>query len=135
MFAPYWNMLRAFGPQRQIKQIKSFQRSFTRRLLYHTCIDYKTRLIRLGVDSLEIRRLCQDLIYSYKIVYGLVTNAGSEFFTLTNSVNANINTRSHVGPINCSRTKTASTRVNIFSLNELCACGTVYQLNRGILVA
>jgi len=81
---------------RQIKQIESVQRSFTRRLLYHTCIDYKTRLIRLGVDSLAIRRLRQDLIYTYKIVFGLVTNAGSKFFTLANSVNANINTRGHM---------------------------------------
>jgi len=31
-----------------IKQIKSVQRSFTRRLLYRTCIEYKTRLLRLG---------------------------------------------------------------------------------------
>jgi len=80
----------------QIKQIESVQRSFSRRLLYHTCIDYKTRLKRLGVDSLEIRRLRQDLIYTYKIVFSLVTNAGNEFFTLANSVNANINTRGHM---------------------------------------
>jgi len=33
----------------------------------------------------------QCLVY---IVFGLVTNAGNEFFTLANSVNANINTRS-----------------------------------------
>jgi len=63
--------------------------------MYHACIDYKT-LIRLGVDSLEIRRLRQDLIYTYKIVFGLVTNAGNELFTLANSVNANINTRGHI---------------------------------------
>jgi len=75
----------------QIKQIESVQRSFTKRLLYHTCIDYKTRLLRLGVDSLEMRRLLQDLIYTYKIVFGLDTNAGNEFFTL-----ANINTRGHM---------------------------------------
>jgi len=37
--------------------------------------------------------------------------------------------------INCSRTKAVSTRINVFSLGELCACGTVYQLNRGISVA
>jgi len=92
-------MLRAFGPHiilGQIKQIESVQRSFTRRLLYRTCIDYKTRLIRLGVDSLEIRRLRQDLIYTYKIVFGLVINAGNEYFTLANSVNANINTSGHM---------------------------------------
>jgi len=33
----------------QIKQIESVHRSFARRLLYHTSIDYKTRLLRLGV--------------------------------------------------------------------------------------
>jgi len=59
--------------------IESAQRSFTRRLLYRTSIDYETRLIRLGVDSLELRRLRQDLIYTYKIVFGLVTNAGRSF--------------------------------------------------------
>jgi len=74
---------------RQIKQIEFVQRSFTRRLLYYTRIDDKTRLLRLGVDSL-------DLIYTYKIVFVLVTNAGNEFFTLANSVNANINTRGHM---------------------------------------
>jgi len=78
----------------QIKQIESVKISFTSRLLYHTCIDYKTRLIGFGVDSLEIRRLRQDLIYTYKIVFGLVTNAGNEFFTLANSVN--VNSRSHL---------------------------------------
>jgi len=63
----------------QIKLIESVQRSFTRRLLCRTFIDYKTRLLRLGVDSLEIGRLRQDLIYTYKIVFGLVTNAGNDF--------------------------------------------------------
>jgi len=47
-------------------------------------------------DSIGIRRLRQDLKYTYKIVLGIVTNAGSEFFTLANSVNANINTRGHM---------------------------------------
>jgi len=37
-----------------------------------------------------------SLIYTHKIVFGLVTNAGSEFFTLAHSVNANINTRGHM---------------------------------------
>jgi len=77
----------------QIKQIESVQRSFTRRLLYRASIDYNHRI---GVDSLEIRRLRQVLIHTYKIVFGLVTNAGNEFFTLANSVNANINTRGHL---------------------------------------
>ena len=80
----------------QIKQVKSVQRRFAKRLLFRTCIDYKTRLLRLDVDSLELRRLRHDLIYTYKIVFGLVTNAGSDFFILANSVNATNNTRGHM---------------------------------------
>jgi len=110
----------------QIKQIESVQRSFTRRLLYHTCIYYKTRLLRLGVDSLEIRRLRQDLIYTYNIVFGLVTNTENDFFTLANSVNANINTRGHMYKL-FPHFKAAPTHANTFSLSELCACGTVYH--------
>jgi len=130
-------MLRAFvwSPyqMRQIKQIESVRSRFTRRLLFHTCIDYKTRLVRLGVDSLEIRRLHQDLIYTNKIVFGLVTNAGNEFFTLANSVNANIITRGHMYKLFPHHSRINAR--NNFSLSELCGCGTVYQLNRGILVA
>ena len=48
----------------------------------------------LGIESLEIRRLKQDLIFTYKIVFGLVNNAASDLFTLTSSVNVN-RTRGH----------------------------------------
>jgi len=37
--------------------------------------------------------------------------------------------------IHCSRITAESTRANMFPLSELIACGTVYQLNRCILVA
>jgi len=37
-------------------------------------IDYKTRLLRLRVDSFEIRRLRQDLLYAHRIVFDLVNN-------------------------------------------------------------
>jgi len=39
---------------------------------------------------------CTKLSASYTIVFGLVTNAENEFFTLANSVNANISTRGHM---------------------------------------
>ena len=58
----------------QIKRVESVQRRFTKRLLHRTCTDYKTRLLRLGVDSLELRRLRQDLIYTYKISVVLVSS-------------------------------------------------------------
>jgi len=48
----------------QFKQVESIQRRFTKRLLCHTWIDYKTRLMRLGVDNFEIRQHRQDLLYA-----------------------------------------------------------------------
>ena len=47
----------------QIKQVESVQRRFTKRLLFRTCIDYKTRWLRLGVDSLELRRHLQNRVW------------------------------------------------------------------------
>ena len=35
--------------------------------------------LRLGVNSLELRRLRHDLIYTEEVVFGLVTNARSDF--------------------------------------------------------
>jgi len=74
-------MLRAFGPH--IRWGKSSKLNLLKEVssdgCYHTCIDYKTRLLRLGVDSLKFKRLRQDLIYTYKIVFGQVPNAGIEF--------------------------------------------------------
>jgi len=82
----------------QIKQIESVQRSFTRRLLYRTCIDYKLLGLLLGVDLSRNKATPSrlDIAYTYKMVFGLVTNAGSEFFALATSVNATINTRGHM---------------------------------------
>ena len=78
----------------QIKQIESVQKRFTKRLKGFETHDYKSRMSLLGIESLEIRRLKQDLIFTYKIVFGLVNNAASDLFTLTSSVNVN-RTRGH----------------------------------------
>jgi len=53
---------------RQIKQVKSV----TKRLPGHTCIDYKTRLLRLSVDNLEIRRQHRDLDYACNLFFVLL---------------------------------------------------------------
>src|SRR5664279_3496513 len=65
----------------RIKQIESVQRRFTKRLPGYAILDYKSRLQRLGMDSLEMRRLRQDLIYTYKIVFDLVDGAANDMFT------------------------------------------------------
>jgi len=49
-------------------------------------LDHKSRLMRLHADSLELRRLKYDLIYTYKVVFGLVNGAANDLFTLTSLI-------------------------------------------------
>jgi len=71
---------------RKTKQIESVQRSFTKRLPGYALLNYEARLSRLGLHSLEMRRLKYDLLCTYKIVFGLVSDAAINMFTLTNSL-------------------------------------------------
>jgi hypothetical protein len=85
-----------------IKLVESVQRRFTKRLPGFWALDYKDRLARLGIDSLEARRLRQDLVYTYKIVFGLTNDAASDFFTCARTDH---NTRGHEYKLfpNCNR--------------------------------
>ena len=61
--------------QKDIKEAESTQRSFTRRLCKRANIkynDYNDRLNILGLESLKSRRVKNDLIMLYKIIYKLV---------------------------------------------------------------
>jgi len=62
-----------------IQKIESVQRRFTKRLPGYDTLDYKSRLTKLGIESLETRRLRQDLMLTYKIVFGLVDESASDF--------------------------------------------------------
>ena len=79
----------------QTTQIESVQRRFTKRLPGFAALDYQSRLAKLGIESLEIRRLRQDLVYTYKILFGLVNQSATDFFTLTSTVH-DANTRGHL---------------------------------------
>jgi len=76
------------------KQIESVQRNFTKRLPGCALLSYKARLTRLGLESLEMRRLKYDLLYTYKIIFGLVSDAAMNMFTLTNTLYST-STRGH----------------------------------------
>ena len=78
----------------KIKQVESVQRRFTKRLPGYASLCYKDRLLRLDLDSLEMRRLRCDLLYTYKIVFNLVSEAASGMFTLTDTLYSN-RTRGH----------------------------------------
>ena len=58
-------------------------------------LSYDERLRKLKLESLELRRLKTDLIYTYKIICGLIDVDFRNFFT----VNTNI-TRGHCCKLN-----------------------------------
>ena len=60
--------------------IEKVQRRFTKRLCGCKSLTYEARLVRLGIPSLELRRLHLDLIYCYKLVFGLLRLDTDKFF-------------------------------------------------------
>jgi len=53
---------------KDIRHIESVQKRFTKRLVGMADLDYSHRLATLGLESLELRRLHHDLLYTYKIL-------------------------------------------------------------------
>ena len=80
-------------------------------------LNYDERMHRLGLPSLELRRLHLDLIFCYKVVFGLVAVVGvniDEFFQFNHAAN----TRGHAYKLFKSRS------VNNIRKLEVCAlCG------------
>ena len=71
-----------------IKKIESVQTRFTKRIRIIANLTYKERLGKLGLESLERRRLCFALIFVYKILFGLTDLNVSDFFVIrTGSIN------------------------------------------------
>ena len=77
--SPVWCPSRAT----EIDMLEKVQRYFTRRLVRRACIPdlgYPARLGTLGFDSLEVRRLRNDLTMCYRIVHGDVDLNPGDFF-------------------------------------------------------
>ena len=66
--------------KQEIMMIEKVQRRFTKRLHGCKALTYTDRLAKLGLPSLELRRLHLDLIYCYKIVFGLTKLNFVDFF-------------------------------------------------------
>ena len=66
------------------------QRRFTKRLPGLRSCTYSERLKNLSLTSLELRRLYMDLIWCYKIVFGIVPLSCDEMFKFSD-----VDTRSH----------------------------------------
>ena len=68
-----------------IDSLESVQRRFAKRLPGLSTMSYSDRLINLNLQSLEHRRLINDLVMCYKIIHGLVDVDSSEFFTFSSN--------------------------------------------------
>ena len=76
-----------------IEKIESVQRRFTKRFPCCRYMMYNDRLVKHNIDSLELRRLRLDLIYVYKIMFGLVAADMSHYFSLQSTNNYNLTRR------------------------------------------
>ena len=56
-----------------IDSVEKGQRRFTKRLRSPKRSPYDERLAKLGLPTLELRRLHIDLIFCYKVIFGLVS--------------------------------------------------------------
>jgi len=61
------------------------QRRFTKRLRGINLLSYCDRLTKLELNTLELRRLRNDLVMYYKIVFGLIDVNFTDFFTFSPS--------------------------------------------------
>jgi len=95
---------------RDIELIEKVQRRFTKRLPGLQNLTYHQRLASLNLESLELRRLRNDLIFAYKIVFGLHNVNVSDFF----KVSTNTRSRGHAYKLDLPTTKNR-TRFNFFS--------------------
>ena len=68
--------------KRDIEAIEKVQRRFTKRLAGLKKLSYGQRLKLVNLPSLELRRLHTDLLWCYKIVFGVVDLMCDDFFKL-----------------------------------------------------
>ena len=80
---------------RDIDQIESVQRFFTRSLPGLSTLSYRERLNRLNLQTLEERRIHYDCIYLYKMLQNLTITPFNSMFTLKCAINlSSMSTRS-----------------------------------------
>ena len=76
--------------KQDIEAIERVQRCFTKRLPGLNKHSYCERLAKLNLPSLALRRLQNDLVWCYKILFGYVDMRADDFFEIRLS-----NTRGH----------------------------------------
>jgi hypothetical protein len=77
-----------------IESLEKVQRRFTKRIVGMYNLTYLQRLICLGLESLELRRLRADLLLVYKILFGFTALRSDDFFRINLNRNC-MNLRGH----------------------------------------
>ena len=111
-----------------MKKIESVQRRFPKRFTCCGDLMYYERLATLGLDRLELRRLRFNLIYVYRILFGMVETDASNFFRVVTLVlsHADIVLNYFVPQ------SRLDVRKYFFSVTGLCTVGTVCRLSQMI---
>ena len=65
---------------KDITTIEAVQRRFTKRIPEIKHLTYHQRLSKLKLESLELRRLRTDLLFAYKLVFGMLDVNVADFF-------------------------------------------------------
>ena len=94
-----------------IVRVEQVQRKFTKALPGFKTLSYVSRLNKLGLLSLEQRRLHSDLIMCYKIIFGIVGVCNSDFFQFSYTAKS---TRGHPYKL-FKKHNTSTVRQNFFS--------------------
>jgi len=113
-----------WSPSRKcdIIAIENVQRKFTKRLPGFSEYSYSHRLSLLEIHSLELRRLHFDLIYCYKIIFGLTGIHCTDLFELR----SDYGTRGH--PYKIFKHHCTCTARSSFFQSELLTFGALYPL-------
>jgi len=75
-----------------VNKVESVQRRFTKRFVCCYSLTYSLRLTKLRIENLELRRLHLDLVYVYKILFGMVETELVEAEVPTHFVRHKLNT-------------------------------------------
>jgi len=65
-----------------VNKVESVQRRFAKRFVCCYSLTYSERLTKLRIETVELRRLYLDLVYVYKILFGMVEAEISTHFVL-----------------------------------------------------
>jgi len=62
--------------------MQKVQKRFTKRLSGMSKLTYHQRLVKVRPGSLELRRICADLVFAYKIIFVLTGVNAEDIFTV-----------------------------------------------------